>query len=325
MNAIAAEPTPAYTQTSMQLSDLNDLNAQFGLPGVLHFEPHGELIRAQITLPSCAATVYLQGAHVTHWQPSRSKPILFLSSRSRFEPGKAIRGGIPICFPWFGPRGDNKPGPSHGFARIQPWSVAAAALLPTPEAPDQAALHLTLTLAPTDLSRSFGFDNFRVACEFIFADTLTLRLSVVNAAETPLVFEEALHAYFHIAEIDTTQLTGLESALYLDKTDRMQPKHTPPEALTLTGHTDRVFPNTTNPVTIHDPGHRRTITNAKTNSATTIVWNPWSDGAATLPDLGPEDWLRFVCVETANTGADAVTLAPNQARTMQTEISLRRG
>ena len=303
----------------MELTELID---NFTLPGVLHFEQPGELPLAQVTLPTCAATIYLQGAHLVHWQPTGQAPALFLSSRSDVAPGKAIRGGVPICFPWFGPRGEGKPGPSHGFARIQPWTLSAAALLPGHE----PTLHLTFTLTPTELSRSLGFDHFLVAYEIILGmdagRTLTLRLSVANSGTQPIHFEEALHSYFEIADVHQVELTGLESASFIDKVDDFKTKQLPPTPFKIIKRTDSVFPGATGPVTIHDPGNRRTITNTKAGSATTVVWNPWSELAATLPDLAPDEWLRYVCAETANTGANAITLAPNQTHTMQTEITL---
>ncbi len=299
------------------------LNESFALPGVLHFEDAGPLQRAQITLPTCTATVYLQGAHLTHWQPAGQVPVLFLSAESEFASGKPIRGGVPICFPWFGPRSGGQPGPSHGFARIQEWTLANAALL----SGEEPTLHLTFTLGPTGLSRSLGFDHFRVAYELIFgADagrTLTLRLSVANLAPEPLPFEEALHTYFAIADVRTTQITGLSSAAYLDKTDSGKQKTTPAGELTLTATTDRVFPGHTAPVLIHDSGNQRVLTNTKQNSATTVLWNPWAEVSATFSDLPNDAWPGFVCVETANTGTDKIMLAPNQAHTMQAVVSVQ--
>lgn len=301
------------------------LNESFALPGVLHFEDAGPLQRAQITLPTCNATVYVHGAHLTHWQPAGQAPVLFVSAQSEFSPGRAIRGGVPICYPWFGPRGGGQPGPSHGFARIQDWTVAHAALLPG----EEPTLHLTLTLGPTDLSRSLGFDHFRVAYELIFGAnggrTLTLRLSVANLAPESFSFEEALHTYFAVADVRTTQIAGLSSVAYLDKTDGGKEKTTPAEELVLTGTTDRVFPNHTGPVAIRDAGNKRVVTNSKQNSATTVLWNPWAEVSATLSDLPDDAWPDFLCVESANTGADKITLASNQAHTLEAVFSVEAG
>ena len=297
----------------------DELNRSFGVPGVLEFEDHAGLLRAQVSLPACRATVYLHGAQVTDWQPANLAPVLFLSDRSAYLPDKAIRGGIPICWPWFGARSDGQPGPAHGFVRLEDWDLAFAALLPGAE----QRLHLTFTLAPTAQSRALGFDHFRLACEMIFgADlgrTLALRLSVANTGTQPLRFEEALHSYLRVENAAATQVLGLEGALYLDKTDANREKHAPAGPLVLTAETDRVFPGQAGPATLTD-GPRR-ITVAKRNSATTVVWNPWAEGTAKLADLAPDAWRRFVCVEAANTGTDAVTLAPGEAHTMEAVLT----
>ena len=293
---------------------LTELNDNFALPGVLHFDEADGLARAQVTLPAGNATVYLYGAHVTHWQPAGQAPVIWLSPLAEFGHGKAIRGGVPVCFPWFANDTENrdggKPGPSHGFARTQPWELAFAALA-------GEALHLTFTLAPNETSRRFGYDQFRVAYEVIVADTLTLRLTVANLGAAPLKFEEALHTYFNIGDLQAVSLTGLESAPFIDKTDGMREKTGPADALTFPAWTDRLYPHTTSTTVIHDGHHARTITAAKQHSATTVVWNPHPEGSAGLKDLPLDAWESFLAVETANAGADAITLQPGEAHTMQ--------
>ena len=301
---------------------VDELNDSYGLAGALRFDEHNGLARAQVTLPGCTATVYLHGAHLAAWQPTGADPVLYLSPRSEFAAGKAIRGGIPVCWPWFGPRSDGGEGPSHGFARLAAWDVAFAALLPG----DNPTLRLTFSLQPTDQSRALGFDDFRLAYEMIFGQdggrTLTLRLSVANTGKAPLRFEEALHAYLHAGNVREVTLLGVENALYLDKRDGLKQKHAPAAPLAITEQTDRVFPGATGAVVLQDPTLQRTITTAKENSATTVIWNPWNDGSATLGDLPPEGWQQFLCVETANTGADAITLAPLEAHTMEARLTV---
>ncbi len=300
------------------VQNLTQLNESFALPGILTFDEHDGLARAQVTLPTCNATVYLHGAHLTHWQPADQQPVLFLSPTSAFAPDKAIRGGIPICFPWFGngPSGARKP--SHGFARLEEWTFAFAALA-------GEKLHLTFTLAPTEQSRAFGFDSFRAAYEIILgADegrTVTLRLTVANSGDQPLQFEEALHSYFHIGDSRTTTVTGLESATFLDKTDQARPKQTSAGPLTFQKQTDSVFAANQATIKIHDPQYTRTLTIAKQNSATTVVWNPFPEASANLPDLPPDAWQHFLCVEAANTGTDAITLAPGETHSLEARIT----
>ncbi|QHN05179.1 D-hexose-6-phosphate mutarotase [Granulicella sp. WH15] len=296
--------------------DIKKLNEEFGLDGVLAFEEHEGMVRAQVTSSSATATIYLHGAHVTHWQPAGHDPVLYLSPNTEIAEGKAIRGGVPICFPWFGPRADGKPGPSHGFARTQSWDVAFAALVP---GAGREQVHLSLTLGPTELSRSLGFDHFRVAYQLVIGRTLKLRLAVANLGDRPMHIEEALHTYFAVPDVRKVSITGLEGAEYIDKMDKMALKRLPEEPLEITETTDRVFPGHKATCTIKTGNPATDINNRKANSATTVVWNPWN---LVLGDLPADGWEHFVCVETANTGADSVTIAPGDSHTMEAEISV---
>ncbi|MDQ2834276.1 MAG: D-hexose-6-phosphate mutarotase [Acidobacteriota bacterium] len=296
------------------MTDLHPLNDHFAIPGILAFhQTPGGLIYAAITTPQATATVYLQGAHIAAWQPTGHDPVLFTSHKSEFAPGKAIRGGVPIVFPWFGPRKDGKPGPSHGFARLQDWTLAFAAV-------SGEDLHLSFTLSPSDLSRSLGYDTFRLAYQLIIGRTLTLQLTVANDGPAPLVFEEALHTYFNVHDVQQAHLNGLDGVTYLDKIEDFR-ANVQLGPITPVGPTDRVYLHTTATCTLDDTAGKRRITIAKTNSATTVVWNPWGTGASRLPDLGPE-WREFLAVETANASEDAVTLPPGATHTMQTLLSI---
>jgi glucose-6-phosphate 1-epimerase len=296
--------------------DLKQLNDHFGIPDVLHFDQHEGLTRAVVTAPAASATIYLQGAHITHWQPAGQQPVLYLSQKSDFAPGKPIRGGVPIAFPWFATdskadRFEGKPGPSHGFARIQDWTLSFAAL-------SGEDLHLTFTLGPTELSRQMGFDHFRLAFELILGRTLTMRLAVANDAQTPLIFEEALHTYFAVADVREVSVTGLEPTGYVDKTDNFRAKPAANAPFIPVAFTDRVYPNTTATCTIHDKAGKRDITIEKKNSHTTVVFNPWRE----LPDLGPNEWEKMICVETVNSAPNTVTLAPKSTHVMEAHIAV---
>jgi glucose-6-phosphate 1-epimerase len=297
------------------MMDLTQLNEHFGLPGVLSFHAAASgLTYASITTLHAAATVYLQGAHVTAWQPKGQQPAIFTSRKSDFAPGNAIRGGVPIAFPWFAGRHDGKTGPSHGFARIQDWTLAFAAL-----AGDD--LHMTFTLGPTEISRNLGYDNFRLAYQLTIGRTLTMQLAVANDAATPLVFEEALHTYYAVSDIHEVNVSGLDGVTYLDKNDNLQEKQQQ-GAITITGPTDRVYLNTAGTCVLRDAGNKRQITVAKTGSNTTVVWNPWESGAQKLPDLDPTEWHEFIAVETVNAAVNAVTLAPGATHVMQAHVSV---
>ncbi len=294
-----------------------ELNAHFGLPGVLVFHqmPSG-LVFADITTPSATAKVYLQGAHLAAWQPKGEKPVIFMSRKSDLEPGKPIRGGVPLAFPWFAidskqDRVDGKPGPSHGFARIQDWSVAFAAM-----AGDD--LHLTLVLGPTEMSRHMGFDKFKTVFELTIGRSLTMKMTVANEDDKPLVFEEAFHTYFHVVDVHEVSVTGLEPTSFIDKTDNFKVKPPLGAPLRFTGFTDRIYSNTTATCVIHDELAKRAIRIEKTGSDTTVVFNPWKE----LPDMGPDEWHEMLCVETVNAGVNAITLAPGKTHAMTAHITV---
>ncbi len=299
--------------------DLHELNDNFSIAGVLQFTEHNGLQRAEITTPAASATLYLQGAHLTHWQPTGEQPVLFLSARSDFTPGKAIRGGIPVIAPWFGAdtqnRGAGKPGPSHGFARTQAWTMAFAALV-------GEELHLTLTLGPTELGRSLGYPDLRLAYQVDIGATLALQLTLANIGATPIPFEEALHTYLAVADVRQARLTGLTGAQYLDKINGMQQKLETAEALVLTGPTDRVYLDTEATCAVEDPLLGRRLLVAKAYSRSTVVWNPWTELTAKLPDMDPEGWQGMLCVETANAGPNALTLGPGESHTMRATLSV---
>jgi glucose-6-phosphate 1-epimerase len=291
--------------------NLMELNDNFGIPGVLSFEEHEGLVRANVSTPAAKAAVYLQGAHITAWQPAGQQEVLFLSSKSDFVAGKPIRGGVPISFPWFANRHDGKVGPSHGFARIQDWTLAFAAIA-------GEDLHLTFTLGPTQLSRELGFDHFRVAFRLVIGHNLTMQLTVANDAEAPLVFEEALHTYFAVSDVREVTVSGLEPTGFVDKTDNMTVKPAANAPLTFASATDRVYADTAATCVIHDKPGGRDITVAKTNSNTTVVFNPWKD----LVDMGRDEWPKMLCVETVNAAGNAITLKPGESHTMEAHISV---
>jgi glucose-6-phosphate 1-epimerase len=302
--------------------DTAELNKFFGLPGVLAFEESDGLQRAVVTTPAASATIYLQGAHLTHWQPVGEEPVLFLSRSSALQKGKAIRGGVPLIFPWFGDRHDGQAGPAHGFARTEAWDFAFAAL-------SGEDLHLTFTLAPSEATVALGFDRFRAAYKLIVGRTLTMQLTVANGADAPLVFEEALHTYFAVKDVRQTAIRGLRDGAYLDKRDldadgSARRKVQTEEPLVLERTTDRVYLDSVSTCVIEDQAGGRRITVEKSDSRTTIVWNPWAELAAKMADMEPEGWQGMLCVESGNAGANAITLAPGKMHTMRTTVTVER-
>jgi len=295
--------------------DAADLAGLFDIPGALRFEKApGGLMYAVISTPAAEAVVYLHGAHVTHWMPRGQRPVLFLSPRSLFEPGKAIRGGVPVIFPWFGTRGEGKPGPMHGFARSVQWEVEEARLR------SDGKVEIALALPPDDTTRGLGYAAFHLRFRVTIGAELEMELEARNDAPEPLVYEEALHTYFAIGDIHEVSLSGLEGTTYIDKTDGFKRKTFGNEPMRIGKETDQVYVNTNATCVIHDPVWNRRIIVEKSGSGTTVVWNPWIDKTKSMSDMAPDDWQEMICVETANAADNAVHLSPGAAHSLKASI-----
>ena len=302
--------------------NIDELNERFGIPGALAFETtEAGLVLAKVTTPACTAELFTHGAHLTLWQPVGTEPVLFLSPESKFEKGAAIRGGIPVIFPWFGartgtPESPRTDGPSHGFARITEWDVSFAAVV-------GEDLHLALTLVPDENSRALGYDRFRVALQFTLGRSLTVKLTVANEDDVPLRFEEALHTYLHVGDATQIAVRGLQGTEFLDKPDGFKRKVQSEEPLRFERETDRVYLNTEATVSVDDPVLKRTLVVEKVGSHTTVVWNPWSELSHKLADMSDEGWREMVCVETANASEGALVLEPRSLHTMEAKIKVQ--
>jgi glucose-6-phosphate 1-epimerase len=290
---------------------MNDLR-QFEIPELVAFEPgEGGLPRARVTTRWSEAEIYLHGAQVTSFKMRNEPPLLFLSSQSRFTSGKAIRGGVPICFPWFGPRAGDV---AHGFARVTPWEVL--------QVEGVAGGGARLDFALPDNEQARAWPPFRVVYSVTLTDRLQLELSVKNLANNRcLEFEECLHTYFAVADVGEITLSGLAGARYIDhaKNDSTATESEKPVAIT--GQTDRTYPDHTGRVEISDPQLGRIIRVEKTGSASTVVWNPWT--TQVLADLGPDEYRQMICVESGNVGSNRVLVEPHQVSKMQVILSSR--
>ena len=302
------------------MSYVDELNERFGLDGAIRFEEGpGGLTRARIANDAATAEIYLQGAHVAHWHPMAAEhPVTFLSAMSQFTAGKAIRGGVPLVFPWFAERKGGLPGGMHGFARTLPWEVVAAERRPE-------GVALSFKLLPNQTTRDVGFDHFVLVYEVVVGATLRLTLEVENVGDTPLTFEEALHAYYSVSDVRQIEVSGLGDTDYLDRADNAKRKHQGAGAIRFAGETDQLHLNTRAAVTISDPGWKRRIVIEKRGSDGTVVWNPWQAKANGLADLGGDAWPHFVCVEPANAAENAVTLAPGATHSMGITVRVDNG
>jgi len=267
--------------------------------------------------------MYLHGAHVTHFAITGGPPVLFMSKASTFQADKPIRGGVPICFPWFGPRANDPlaasggASPMHGFARLTEWDVEKSSALGN-------NVSITLVLRANEATRKLWAHEFTARYTITLSDTLELELSVANGEDAPLEFEEALHTYFTVADVRKTRLEGLDGRTYIDKTDGLAQKVQQGD-VTISSETDRVYLDTQRAITIHDAGNKRRIINSKESSDATVVWNPWIAKAKAMADFGDEEWPGMVCVETCNVGQNKVMLAAGGVHYMRASISVAAG
>jgi glucose-6-phosphate 1-epimerase len=294
-------------------STLDALNTSFAIANALHFsEDKPGLPVAIIHTPLANASVALHGAHVLSWQPAGQKPVLWVSKAAIFEAGKPVRGGVPVCWPWFGAI----PGkPMHGFVRTLMWQVRGAEL--------DASGNVVLRLGTRDDASTRAVWNHAFDLELVVTvgTTLTLALITRNTGDVPMTINQALHTYFCTDDITQTVVQGLNGDSYLDKVQNFAVCQQNGD-VRFTGEVDRIYTETTADSVINDVTGGRTIRIAKQGSATTVVWNPWAEKEKGMVDMAEGEYQQMLCVETCNAGPDAVTVAAGETRALVARISV---
>jgi D-hexose-6-phosphate mutarotase len=294
----------------MTFPDLAQLNKRFGAAGRIAFRAGaGGFPVAVLAGPHGACEVALYGGQVLSYRPPGQPPALFMSRQALFEMGKPIRGGIPVCWPWFGPHPEDKTRPMHGFARLAPWTVLAAEY-------SAQLTDIKLGLSDSDATRAYWPHAFELTLRVTLDAALRVELTTRNRDKTPLAFTEALHTYLLVRDIAHVALSGLEDAAYLDTLTGQE--HPPRKApVRIQSETDRIYADAgATPCALHDEGLRRQITLAKRGSHATVVWNPWIDKSKRLNDFGDEEYKYMLCVETANARWPGVVLQPSEEHTL---------
>jgi glucose-6-phosphate 1-epimerase len=292
-----------------------ELDVHFGIPGVARVvEGNGGLFKVRVERPDVSGEMYLHGGHVTSWKPAGAHEVLFVSERARWQDDRAIRGGIPVCFPWFGNRSDDPAAPAHGLVRTKTWQLESVS-------ENASGVTVSMSIESQQTSSQWSTGDWRLVHRVTFGAELTLELVVTNTGTALLRFEEALHAYYLIGDIDKVAIRGLVGIQYLDKTDSMREK-LQQGRLAIVSETDRVYLNTIGTVDIEDRSLQRITRIRKEHSRTTVVWNPWAHLAQTLSDLHEDGWRQMVCIETSNVSPLGVSLPPGQQHTMRAVISL---
>jgi glucose-6-phosphate 1-epimerase len=260
--------------------------------------------------------MYLHGAHVTSWKPAGNDEVVFISTKARWEEGQAIRGGIPICFPWFRGKSDDPHAPAHGVVRTKMWRLESIT-------ENESGVAVTMFTQSDEQTRKWWPGEFRLVHRVTFGSELHLELVCTNTGTTFFRFEEALHTYNRIANIQDARVRGLDGVSYLDNTESNKEKTQRGDVL-IASPTDSAYCNTRSEVELVDPDKKRRIRLRKEHSLSTVVWNPWSEGAARLQDLGDGEWRQFLCVEASNILDAAITLAPGQEHRMAAVLTVER-
>ena len=299
----------------MNFPDIAILNKRFGAAGRIAFRA-GEagLPIAALANRYGACEVSLYGGHVLSYRPTGHGPVLFLSKKSLFEPGKAIRGGIPLCWPWFGPGADASL-PTHGFARLHQWDLRAT------EYSDDAT-ELRLSLVDSELTRRSWPFAFELNLHVKLDQRLSLELTTVNRDTKPFAVSKAFHPYFLVRDIRDVTVLGLDQAPFVDRLSGRTDKQEGP--LTIRAETDRIYTPSATECVLHDAGLGRAIALVFAGTRNLVVWNPWIDKTASFNDMAPDGWQRMLCIETANVMEDIITLAPGASHTLGVSIASKR-
>ncbi len=278
---------------------------------VVFIDGRGELPMVEVTTAYSTAEIYPHGAHVTHFQKKGDEPLLFLSQCSRFGQNEPIRGGVPVIFPWFGPREGL---PQHGFARFKNWELKEVA-----PAPDGS---VSLRFCLPEYPEASAFPPFSVEYVVTVSESLGLELLVTNKSkDEAFTFENCLHTYFEVGDISAVSITGLKGASYLDKVANFAKKKESGESIRITSEVDRIYLDTTETIEIQDQKLSRKVRVEKRGSVSTVVWNPWMAKAQQMPDFGNDEYQRMLCIESGNVAANSIRLPPNETSRLSVKLS----
>jgi glucose-6-phosphate 1-epimerase len=296
--------------------DIQALNDQFAVAGHLTFrDGPNSLPIAEIRNRYATAEVSLYGAHVLRYQPRGQQPVLWMSKCSYLEPGKPIRGGIPICWPWFSTHPTDAAKPLHGFARIQMWKMLSSSML------DDESIEVRFGLNADDATRALWPHKFQVQYTVTVGSSLRTELYVMNTGGEEVRCTGALHSYFAVGDIRDTIILGLDGSTYIDKMDDGKRKKQTGE-ISFSSETDRIYIGTMGACVIDDRNLRRTIRVEKIGSESTVVWNPWVEKSKRMSDFAAEEYESMVCVETANAADNIIVIPAAGSHKLGTIITL---
>ncbi|HPA17801.1 MAG TPA: D-hexose-6-phosphate mutarotase [Verrucomicrobiae bacterium] len=261
--------------------------------------------------PRADARIALHGGHVMEWIPAGHQPMLYLSPRAVFSPGKAIRGGVPVCWPWFGAHRIDAGLPAHGFARGRFWEWGTV-----DEREDGVSVRMELR--DDAGTRSIWPHEFRLVMVADIGATLTITLVTHNTGDRPFALGAALHTYLRVGDIMRSHIDGLDGAEYLDTVGPRESRRQG-GPVTFGGEVDRIFRHR-NGCRLLDGAWGRQVSVNQQGAKDLVVWNPWVEKTGRLDDLPPDGFRHFVCLEAANADGDLPVLPPGAQHTLRTII-----
>jgi len=300
--------------------NIQQLNIDFGIDSQVTFiEGKGGLPFIQVNNKKASALISIYAGQVLSFKPvNESEDFMFTSDNAYFQEGKAIKGGIPICWPWFGAAPDNTEHPDHGFVRNSFWTVASIDELKNGDT------KVKLEFVDSDKTREIWPYHFHLSLEIVIGESLTLDLVTRNTGDKAFLITEALHTYFNVGDASQVQVLGLEKTEYLDKIEDFI-KVCQVGALTLEDAMDHIHVDVGHNLTINDPVLKRQIKITSSGNKNVVVWNPWAKGAEQMEDLKADDYKRFVCIEIANAASNKVKIEPASEYRMVTNYRIFNG
>ncbi|PCI07933.1 MAG: D-hexose-6-phosphate mutarotase [Gammaproteobacteria bacterium] len=294
---------------------IHELTDQFGIDDILSFsEDEGGLVNITITNSLASATISTYSAQVLAYKPNNeAQDLLFVSKNAYYQQGKATKGGIPVCWPWFGPS-LVEGGPGHGFVRACQWDV-----LTTNQ--NQNGTTVVVLGIKTNIDTQYWPHSCELRLEVTVGESLNIALITENNSSVSLTISQAFHTYFKINSIAKTTVTGLDGKTYIDKVDDAKEKQQVGD-ISITGLTDRVYLDVNNQLNIHDNGNNRQIIITSEGSSIAVVWNPWIQQSVDMADFGDDEYQNMICVETTNTANDCIKIAAGSAHRMAANYTI---
>nr|WP_024968247.1 D-hexose-6-phosphate mutarotase [Pantoea sp. IMH] len=285
----------------------------FSLPVVNQITPYitqrniGDLPAVVIAHPKVRAAVTLQGAHLIAWQPAGEEPVIWISERTAWSAGKAIRGGVPVCWPWFGPAGE----PAHGFARTLPWTLSA-------HDENEESVMLTFVLESNEQTKKLWPHDFTLLARFRFSDRCEIELEAHGDFEATA----ALHSYFSVADIAEVEVSGLGKT-YIDKVNQGAQCTSENGKQTYPDRIDRIYTQPEACSLIHDKAGNRTLEVHHHYHSDVVTWNPGPELSCSMGDMANEGYKTMVCVETAHVSSPMISAGESPSR-LATTIKVRK-